>query len=400
MACPHITTRLASTLFVLAALAAAPHAHAAVDRAGAATPSPLYVSPSGTDTGRCTRAAPCAGFDRAYAVAQPGAIVHVAGGRYGAMTISSRSGRRGPKVVFQPAGKAPVTVVGELTVRASHLEFRRMTLADLEVPREARHVTFRGIRNHGFWLQGPSHITFVGGEVTCGKCPYHPFLVDGGPPDFPPPRNIVFDRVYFHDWHAAESGQHTECLQILAGNGVTIRNSVFRNCATADGGRGATANLQISWLGRGPKTRNILIENNFFYPSGNHYAINSGDWPNVDFRYNSIAGPIIVGSGWGDGTPVEFVGNVMRLGECQGPRTGTGVSSRYVYRYNVLEGGTCGPTDRNAPSGFIHPQKDLRLRPGSAAINAGDPSRYPRRDIDGQRRPMGGRPDAGADEAR
>jgi hypothetical protein len=392
--------RLTAYLLFLVAFALVPSGSAAPDQAGATTRPSLYVSPTGSDSGGCTRAAPCASFDRAYTIARPGTIVHVAGGRYGAMAIRSRPGRRGPKVVFQPAGRAPVTVTGELKVQASHLEIRRMTLHDLEVPREASHVVFRGIRNLGFWLQGPSNISFIGGEVTCGKCRYHPFLVDGGPPDHRPPRNILFDGVFFHDWHAAESGQHTECLQILAGDGITIRNSVFKNCATADGGRGATANLHISWIGRGPKTRDILIENNFFYPSGNHYAINSGDWINLDFRYNSISGPIIVGSGWGDGTPVEFIGNVMRFSECQGPRTGTGTSSRYLYRHNILDGGTCHSTDRNAPSSFVDPTRNLRLRVGAAAINNGDPKSYPRRDIDGEKRPKGGRPDAGADEAR
>ena len=199
-----------------------------------------------------------------------------------------------------------------------------MTLNELRVLREARNVVLRNVRNRGFWMEGPANVSFLGGEVTCGRCGYHPFIIDGGAPDFAPPRNILFDGVYFHDWHAAEEGQHTECLQILSGNGITIRNSVFKNCATADGGRGATGNLQISWIGRGQKTRNILIENNFFYRSGNRFAINAGDWINLDFRYNSIAAPIIILSGWGDGTPVELVGNVMRFSGCEGDKDGRG----------------------------------------------------------------------------
>ena len=238
-------------------------------------------------------------------------------GRYGEQTIQSRPGRRSPAVVFKPATtRAKVTVSGELTVRASHLEFRGLTLNDLELPREADHVTLRGVRNHGFWIEGASNIAFLGGEVTCGTCPFHPFLVDGGPPDFRPPKNVRFDGVYFHDWHSASPDQHTECLQILAGDGITIRNSVFRRCATGNNGQGATANLHVSWLGRGPKTRDILIENNFFYRSGNPYAIQTGDWANLDIRYNSIAGPILIFGGDGDGTPVEFVGNVMQFSGC------------------------------------------------------------------------------------
>ncbi len=391
--------RVLGAVFLLTSLALIPAGSATLDL-GAASAQRLYIAPAGSDGGNCSRSRPCASLDRAYSLARPGAVVEIAAGRYGMQTIRFRPGRRGPKVIFQPAPNAGVTVTGELTIRATHLELRRMTLNDLELPREADNVTLRGIRNHGFWIEGASNITFVGGEVSCGKCPFHPFLTDGGAPDNRPPRNIVLDGVYFHDWHPSESGQHTECLQILSGDGVTIRNSIFKNCATADGGRGATANLHISWIGRGPKTRNILVENNFFYPSGSLYAINAGDWINLDFRYNSIAGPIIVGSGWGDGTPVEFVGNVMRFGECQGPRTGSGTSSKYVYRYNVFDGGTCGPTDKNAPSGFIDPAKNLRLKPNAAAVNSGDPASHPRRDIDGERRPKGGRADAGADERR
>jgi hypothetical protein len=42
---------------------------------------------------------------------------------------------------------------------------------------------------------------------------------------------------------------------------------------------------------------------------------------------------------------------------------------------------------------------DLQLAPGSPALNHGDPGSYPTRDIDGQSRPLGSGPDAGADEA-
>jgi hypothetical protein len=273
-----------------------------------------------------------------------------------------------------------------------------MTLSDLEVPREAHHVTFRNIRNHGFWMQGPSSIAFIGGEVTCGVCPFHPQL-QAGAGDNRPPRRILFDGVYFHDWQTT-GAEHTECLQIGAGDGITIRNSVFKNCGTANGGRGATANLHISWFGNGPVTRNIVVENNFFHRSGNLYAIQAGDYANLDIRYNSIVGPIVVAGGYGNGTPVELIGNVMAFGDCQAPRWGSGTIAPLVYRYNVLDGGTCHSTDRNASSGFINPRTNLRLKPGAVAINHGNPSNYPRRDIEGDKRPKGRLPDAGADEAR
>jgi hypothetical protein len=367
-------------------------------RTTSAVPSQIFVSPGGSDAGRCTRRAPCASLGRAYTVAKPGTVVNVAGGRYANQEIPAIPGRRGPKVVFRPASRSRVIVTGEFFVRGSHLELRKMTLRDLELPREAHHVTLRKIKNNGFSIQGSSNIAFIGGEVTCGACPYHPQL-QAGAGDNRPPRKILFDSVRFHEWHAAGS-EHTECLQIGAGDGITIRNSVFKACGTANGGRGATANLHISWFGNGPVTRNVLIENNFFYRSGNHYAIQSGDYHNVDFRYNSIVGPMIVAGGYGDGTPVELVGNIMAFEGCEAPRWGGGTIAPLVFRYNVLDGGTCHATDRNAPSGFVDPRNNLRLRRGAAAINRGNPKSYPMRDIDGQRRPKGGRPDAGADEAR
>jgi hypothetical protein len=291
--------------------------------------------------------------------------------------------------------------IAQLTVAATHVEFRNFTVQDLEVPQEADDVVFRNIHDHGVWMQGPSNISMIGGEVTCGVCAYHSHIDPGPPPEYRPPRNIVFDGVYFHDWQAATPDQHTECLQILAGDGITIRNSVFKECATGHGGWGATGDLHVSWLGDGPKTRNILLENNFFYRSGNMYAIQANDYANLQLRYNSIAGPIIIFGGFGDGTPVRLVGNVMQFSGCTAQPSRNGVpSAPLVFEHNVLAGGKCGASDVNAASGFVDPAGNLHLKRGAAAVNRGDPRLRPTRDIDGQRRPLGRATDAGADEVR
>ena len=163
------------------------------------------------------------------------------------------------------------------------------------------------------------NISFLGGEVTCGAAPYHPFLIDGGAPDFVPPRKILFDGVYFHDWHTAGSGAAHRMPADPVGR--TVLPSATPSSGIARQPTAAVARPGIC-RSRGsagdPKTRNVLVENNFFYGSGNRYAINSGDWINLAFRYNSIAAPIIILTGWGDGTPVELVGNVMGFSGCQG----------------------------------------------------------------------------------
>jgi hypothetical protein len=268
-----------------------------------------------------------------------------------------------------------------------------MTVTELNFPREADHITIRNVVNHGVWMQGPSNISFIGGEISCGYCAYHSHIENGGA-DSAPPRNILFDGVNFHDWHSV-SGEHTECLQILGGDTVTIRNSTFKNCGTGNGGLGATGDLFVGFLGgTGPVTKNVLLENNFFYPSGNLYAIQMSDLENLDLRYNSIASPIIIFDREGPGTGMDMIGNILRYSGCTAETNGVAIN----WRYNVMQGGTCSTTDKNAAAGFIQPQRNLHLRRDSAAVDAGDPRSYPAHDRDGQTRPFGRAPDAGADE--
>lgn len=57
-----------------------------------------------------------------------------------------------------------------------------------------------------------------------------------------------------------------------------------------------------------------------------------------------------------------------------------------VWRYNILNGGSCGSTDKNAPHGYTNPDSDLHLLAGAAAIDAGDPASRPPADCPSVRR--------------
>jgi chitodextrinase len=354
----------------------------------------VFMSTSGSDSNPCSQAAPCQTFNRAYHAAAPGATVEVAAGTYGGETIGADSSKtNGADVIFQPATGATVTV-NSFTFQNAHMELRNMRVNDANFPRQADHITMRNVINRGVFMQGASNISIIGGEITCPSCNYHSHIENGGS-DNAPPRNILFDGVYFHDW-MSQGGEHVECLQILGGDGVTIRNSIFKNCGTGNGGQAATGDLHIAWLNAGgPMTQNILLENNFFYPSGNPYVIQMDDYANIDLRYNSLAGPILMFDRSGPGTGIDIVGNIMKASNCRVESSSDAVN----WRYNVIQGGTCGSTDKNAAPGFIDANNNLHLASGSAALNAGDPSSYPSKDIDGQSRPMGSAPDAGADEA-
>jgi chitodextrinase len=353
----------------------------------------LFMSPSGSDTSSCTQPQPCKSFNRAYDLAAPGASVEVAGGSYPGQTINPDSSKTSTSdVVFRPAAGASVTVTGEIEANGAHFELRDMTINQINFPRSADDITLRNVINHGMWMQGPSNISILGGEITCGTCNYHSHIQNAS--DGHPPTNILWDGVNFHDW-ASQAGEHVECLQILGGDNVTIRDSIFKNCGTANGGLGATADLHIAWVATGSAmTKNILLENNFFYPSGNPYAIQMDDYANIDLRNNSISGPIKIWDRSGPGTGIDITGNILRASQCTAESSGVAIN----WRYNVIQGGTCGSTDKNAAAGFVDASNNLHLATASAAINAGDPANYPTTDIDGQGRPIGGAPDAGGDE--
>jgi hypothetical protein len=136
-------------------------------------------------------------------------------------------------------------------------------------------------------------------------------------------------------------------------------------------------------------TNNALIENNFFDDSvggGQSVAVAA---TNTTVRYNSILGSLSFDP---SSRNIDVIGNVLVGGGCQ---------SNVNYEYNVSANFKCSPTDLRASPGFVRPVEgdmDLHLGPGSPAVGRGKPGGFPSYDIDGQSRPLGGAPDAGADE--
>jgi len=214
--------------------------------------------------------------------------------------------------------------------------------------------------------------------------------------------DLLFDGDTFENFSRCTSSDHTECLQVEPADNVTIRNSVFRRCDTM------VINFANDLAGDSKSAagyaapNNILIENNFLDEAMDHsggptyYALNIRECTNCTIRYNSWLqeprmpnGEVSLNN--------KFIGNL-------GPMSQYNCYSNGVsYSYNVWKGAACGPTDLNVASlGFLNATTgsfDLHLAPGSPALNRGDPGSYPAGDIDGQSRPLGSGPDAGADEA-
>lgn len=348
----------------------------------------VFVAPDGSDDFGCTRNRPCLTFAAAYATAKPGDIVEVAGGTYAGQKIeASLSKTSGPAVVFRPAANATVTLSEELRVEATYADFRRMVMPDWYAGPTAHHLTFRDIDAGMFYITGANNISVYGGDYgpqsglesqikACADCTS-------------PPKNLLVDGAYFHDY-ARPDERHVECLHVLSADTLTIRNSRFQRCAVM--------NLGVFHYGPAGPTTHVVIENNFFDrpTAGGFYAVDidpQDDMPLVDFlvRNNSALATMYVNTASGVEN-VRLIGNV-------GPRQTNHCYEGVVFAHNIWDNAKCGPTDRKAPLGFRNPAKfDLHLKLGAAAIGRGDKSNYPATDIDGQKRPLGRRVDAGADE--
>jgi hypothetical protein len=374
-ACPPPLPRrtIILTALVLAALTIASPASAA-----------RYVSPSGSDAGSCTRSNPCRSFNKAYAVSRPGTVVIVFGGTYGGQRINARPKAHGPKILFRPARGASVTLHSIRVVRGSYITFRGFRVVDDTYNEPgAQRITYSFIKMRQFFVRGADHINYRNSEVGPNDTDDGMNWITAAYGTQNGASDIVLDRVRIHDFKKHNSGAHVDCIGIDDVKGLVIANSRFWNCE----------HFSIIFgkdLATGRAARQVLLQNNFFdcCYSG-YYSLGFGDVEGpMRIRFNSFT----LGVGWLGGTVrgLVFDSNVLSNNNSANCNDAT-------WRYNVVaRGSACG--GRRAGTGFRSPPRDLHLRVGAAAVNYGNPRNHPRVDIDGQRRPGGRRPDAGADE--
>ncbi|MBE2320240.1 hypothetical protein DVA67_030010 [Solirubrobacter sp. CPCC 204708] len=405
-------------------------------------PATLFVSPTGSDQNECTRAAPCAGFDRAFRISKPGDVVEVASGRYGSQIIKQAPGHEnGPDILFRPAKGARV-VLDELAFGSDETGPDHIAVRGMEMSVKA---TEPGVGNQVGIYVGPGSTFITLDDMDAGSV--HAWLVDhltvrGG--DYGPchvvapitqtcgnskldlATNVTIDGATFHDYRFDETcfeagfECHWECMYINAGHNISIVNSKFRQCAIFDI-FATISGPQAGEMGH----RDLTIENNWLAapwaetPTGGTPTRASAvalSWcqngPEVAFdgvrvAFNSFAADTTLELDtnpectWKD---VDVVGNLMMWDGCH-PGDG------WTYAYNVWSDsrrrGTCAATDSTIGSDAFpyadastDDELDFHLDQQSVADDhvpavAGCPAK----DIDGQPRPAAGsRCDAGADE--
>jgi hypothetical protein len=387
------------------------------------------VSLTGSDAGRCTRAAPCLTLNRAYNVARPGQLVQLASGRYPGETVRDDSeAKRGPNVVIEAAPGASASFTSRLSLYTT----RFLTLRNIKIEsfsdywpldmRCVQNLTLENVRGgRRFLLSKGKNVLIKGGWWgNYGSSGEQDIMLGGGgascSPAEPegPSRNVTLDGVTIRDvfwgskWNTEES--HPDCIQINDVSNLTIRNSRFIRCGQVFVGYYGDGNL-----------RGALIENNVFARIGAdaYYTTQFNDsgkpgvCGNVVFRnntYDDSGGNTIKGFGFPyfscRGGPVRVLNNIFHTSPNE---DACGVNGS-VWTHNVYELGSnrqrqrfvCGRSARLAPggeAGFMNRDRtDYRLRRDSRARGAASSTDHAPFDIVGRRRHKAGAPDAGAYE--
>jgi parallel beta-helix repeat protein len=415
----------------------------------ASPPAAVWVSPHGDDS-TCARndpSRPCAGLDRAYALAQPGETIIVECGTYGPTSFSTNK-TSGPNVIIEPAAPHCARIGGiDFTGGGDYATIRDFQIDDPNgviyagsdtgvstnvtldgnLMNVGQRVDTRDINLHV--VRNWTIVNNVIGPSCCGTGSNSPEGIRIGTPDGSGVGNsdnvlISNNTIQFtlrscqywpSGYGACPSSTCSECHadgihvwgltnSTISRNriyGVEVQGIYFEPTNNSVNSNDRIVNNMVSVSGG---DAGIYVS----APSGD--GVTSGTWT---IAFNTTPDLIEIGSGFQTtqpGTVFNLVGNIGQLditdsaGNALGCRGyPSGVTIHYVY--NVWEstpGGTgtpCGPGDVNRNPGFVNTITNLNLRQYTRAIDrvpAADCRTITTFDLQGDRRPVKGNCDAGA----
>ena len=433
-------------------------------RAGSTVTANVFVSTTGSDSGsNCKRFASaqpsrsassvCLSMARALSLAHPGDAVQLLPGNYGHLTISRQSDADKPKVVVRgdpklvsqrqcAAGCAVGNVlVTELTVCGHGLSIQDLDtndpgeMADFYVGAASCpggnqvsanynidlvnvHFNFGTLRCHGCSLQqsrmGPlTKICEQSSDFDGDNLHIWP---DTSSNPWTVPYNVTLDHNLIYDaqqsnpkCNAQGRDDHSDMVQTLGYNNLTVSGNIFWKCANA---------VWQDGLINGTTIGNAVIRNNFF--AGGCSGAGTTQFGNADpGGACANGGYLIENNTWTtasspglyctntDGN--SWRNNYIYEGASQAQTCGSG-----TWDYNVFSraGVTCGTHAKRCSPSWLWPsastadvahgsdlhlgRSDTCLR-GAAAPGGSAPS-GPKSDIDGDQRPLHGAGDAGADQ--
>ena len=172
-------------------------------------------------------------------------------------------------------------------------------------------VTLVNVDTKWHWLSNGRDFTWQGGSIGPMVDKQIAFI-SGTPASY----RTTYDGVLFHDAIRTSQAVHTECLFAMGVQGLTVRNSRFRNCAVF--------NAYVGKIGSDPNPRDVLFENNVMEksidigttPAFYSMIFDKAAFANVTLRNNTFAQEVLFGD---SSTNTSFsnslmVGNVMPKG--------------------------------------------------------------------------------------
>jgi hypothetical protein len=228
----------------------------------------IRISPSGNDA-TCARgdaSRPCASFNRAYQVAQPGDLVSVDSGSYPAQRIAYDATKSSDPVTFAPSDGASVFLdrldIGQpqLDIRApQHIVVSDMNIDYTEVWDGAEDIALKNLQGRSFdVLYGggsspPSNVRILGGDF--GSCE---MIADAKEcVNYVSGQNVVIDGARLHDITSNDLvTAHVDGIFVRGCQGCAIRSSTFS-------GNDVT-NIRIQNCCDLPQNTNLTIESNSF----------------------------------------------------------------------------------------------------------------------------------------